>query len=402
MSNPASPVTVAIIAAAGRGHRAGGTLPKQYAQLGSAAVLRHAVQAFCRHPAVGPVLCVIHPDDRVLYDAAVSDLDLEAPVHGGDTRQQSVLNGLKAAQRLGAARVLIHDAARPFVAASTISRVLDALEHSPGAIPALSVDDTIKRRHGAEVAETLDRSRLMRAQTPQGFQFDAIFNAHLGARSARLTDDASVLEHAGLSVILVTGDEDGFKITTAHDLARAQAMIKDRGGAMNTTRTETRVGTGFDVHKFGPGDHVVLCGVDVPHTAGLAGHSDADVGLHALTDAILGAIGAGDIGAHFPPGDPRWRGASSDKFIQHAHSLVKERGGRLIHLDLTLICEAPKIGPHRDAMRSSIAAILGLDSDRVSVKATTTEKLGFIGRREGIAAQAAATVELSVRKASGA
>jgi 2-C-methyl-D-erythritol 4-phosphate cytidylyltransferase/2-C-methyl-D-erythritol 2,4-cyclodiphosphate synthase len=286
--------------------------------------------------------------------------------------------------------VLIHDAARPFVEAPIVDRVLDALERSAGAIAALPLVDTVKRAApgGTRIEATTSRERLWRAQTPQGFRFAEILAAHRAAAAQDLTDDAAVAEAAGLAVELVAGAEENFKVTTEADLARAERMA---GGAM-----EFRNASGFDVHRFAPGDAVTICGLRIPHDRKLEGHSDADVGLHALTDAILGAIGAGDIGLHFPPSDPQWRGADSAKFLAYAGALVARRGGRIVNLDLTLVCERPKIGPHREAMRARVAAILGIETERVSVKATTTEGLGFTGRGEGIAAQATATVALPV------
>jgi 2-C-methyl-D-erythritol 4-phosphate cytidylyltransferase/2-C-methyl-D-erythritol 2,4-cyclodiphosphate synthase len=295
--------------------------------------------------------------------------------------------GLESLAAAPPARVLIHDAARPFVDRGTIDRVLAALDDAPGAIPALPVKDTVKRGLSGRVAETLDRTALWRAQTPQGFDYAAIFAAHRAAQGSELSDDAAVAERAGLAVRLVAGSEANFKVTTAEDLEQAERLLLARHG-------DVRTGQGFDVHAFGPGDHVWLCGVKVAHEGGLVGHSDADVGLHALTDAILGALGAGDIGQHFPPSDPKWRGAPSHLFLSHAGALVASAGGRIAHLDVTLICERPKIGPHRDAMVARIAEILGLERGRISVKATTTEGLGFTGRGEGIAAQAVATIRL--------
>ena len=379
---------VALIVAAGRGSRAGGGVPKQYRSLGGQAVLRWSLERFRRHARVSAVRTVIHPDDRALYDDAARGLDLLPPVNGGATRQESVRLGLESLADLAPAAVLIHDAARPFVDDATINRTLDALVHAPGAIAAVPVADTIKRGDGGRIVATVDRNGLWRAQTPQSFRFAEILAAHRAAAGAELSDDAAVAERAGLAVSLVTGSEMNAKITSEDDLQRA-ALIANAA-------FETRVGTGFDVHSFGPGDHVWLCGVKVPHTQALVGHSDADVALHALTDAILGALGAGDIGIHFPPGDPRWRGASSDKFLAHAQSLLAARGGALVHADVTIICERPKVGPHRAAMTERLAAILGVDPQRCSVKATTTEGLGFTGRGEGIAAQAVATVRLPV------
>lgn len=373
---------VALIVAAGRGIRAGGGMPKQYRALAGRPVLAHTIARFARHGRVDQTRVVIHPDDRALYDQAAAGFDLLAPVAGGATRQDSVRLGLESLT--GATRVLIHDAARPFIAAATIDAVIDALDRHPGAIPAVPVADTLKRDAGGLSAGTVPRAGLMRAQTPQGFRFADILAAHRRAIGQDLTDDAAVAEAAGMSVALVPGSEENFKLTTDDDFRRAAAQFTG----------ETRVATGFDVHAFGPGDHVWLCGVKVPHDHALIGHSDADVALHALTDALLGTIGEGDIGQHFPPGDARWRGAASDRFLRHAADLVVTKGGRIQHVDLTIICERPKVGPHRAAMVARLAEILAIEPARCSVKATTTEGLGFTGRREGIAAQAVATVRL--------
>ncbi len=381
------PVTIALVVAAGRGARFGGELPKQYAALGGKPVLRWSLEAFARHARIDAVRAVTHADDADRYAAAAAGLGLAAPVTGGATRQESVRCGLEALVADAPARVLIHDGARPFVDAGTIDAVLDALEAHQAAIPALAVADTLKESaDGALVSATRARDRLWRAQTPQGFRFDAILAAHRAAAGAELTDDAAIAERAGLAVALVPGRETNFKLTTADDLARAAAWLS---GA-----SETRAGSGFDVHRFGSGDHVMLCGVRVPHARGLVGHSDADVGLHALTDALLGALADGDIGAHFPPSDPRWRGADSATFLADAAARVRARGGAIVHVDVTLICEAPKIAAHRETMRARLAAILGIDVGRCAVKATTTEGLGFTGRGEGIAAQATATIRL--------
>jgi len=387
------PLTVALIVAAGRGLRFGGPLPKQYRLLAGVPVLRRSALAYLGHPGIDAVRIVIDPAARDLYDAAVGALGLPEPLAGGADRQESVRRGLEALAREAPApdRVLIHDAARPLVDAATIAGVIAALDDAPGAIAAVPLADTLKRAAASggdrpAVAGTVDRGGLWRAQTPQGFRFPPILHAHRAAAGAALTDDAAVAEAAGLPVRLVPSSEENFKVTTEADLARAEALL--------TAVAESRTGTGFDVHRFGPGDHVVLCGVRIPHDRGLVGHSDADVGLHAITDALLGAIGAGDIGQHFPPTDPQWRGAASDAFLAHAAGLIAARGGRIVHVDVTLIAERPKIGPHRDAMVDRISEILAVPADRVSVKATTTEGLGFTGRREGIAAQAAATVAL--------
>lgn len=387
-----APTCIALIVAGGSGQRFGAERPKQYLDLAGKPVLRRTVEAFLRHPQVGGVRVVIDPAWRDAYDAAVAGLGLPDPVAGGASRQDSVRNGLEALAADGAPDlVLIHDAARPLIDADTIAAVIGALDNSAGAIAAVPVADTLKRGNGNggrdAIAGTVDRDGLWRAQTPQGFRFPAILEAHRAAAGLSLTDDAAVAERAGLAVALVPSKEDNFKVTTPDDLTRATRAIM-------SSLWDVRTGTGFDVHRFTDGDFVTLCGLRVPHSHGLEGHSDADVGLHALTDAILGALASGDIGSHFPPTDPRWRGADSAKFLRHAADLVAERGGVIAHADVTIICERPKVGPHRAAMAERIAQILGMEVGRVSVKATTTEQLGFTGRREGIAAQAVATIRL--------
>lgn len=376
----------ALIVAAGKGTRAGGALPKQFQPLAGEALLKRAWRAFARHPAIARVAVVIGAGDQ----AAVAALDLApAPllVTGGETRQDSVRLGLEALTDDPPDAVLVHDGARPFADDALIARVIEPLSHHKAVLPVLAMDDTVKRVQNGFVAGTLDRNTLARAQTPQGFHFAAILDAHRKFAGQAMTDDAALAEAAGLAVATVPGSPDNMKVTHPQDFSRAEAMIAAR-------LMDVRSATGFDVHAFGPGDHVMLCGVKVPHSAGLAGHSDADVGLHALTDAVLGTIGAADIGAHFPPSDPKWRGAASSAFLAHALSLVRARGGMIAHLDVTLICERPKVGPHREAMRARIADICAIPVDRVSVKATTTERLGFTGRSEGIAAMASATVRL--------
>lgn len=377
---------VALVVAAGRGRRFGGDQPKQYQDLAGRPVLRHTLASLAVNPQIDAVRAVIHPDDIDLYREAAAGLGLLEPVFGGETRQDSVRLGLDSLAPLDAKVVLIHDGARPFVDAGTVGRVIAALETHPGAIPAVAVADTLKRGADGLVGSTVERANLWRAQTPQGFRFSDILAAHRAVIGQELTDDAAVMERAGLAVALVSGSEDNFKITTAADLERARRAFAGPG--------ETRIGTGYDVHRFAPGTGVWLCGVLVPHDFRLEGHSDADVALHAATDALLGAVSAADIGRHFPPTDPKWKGASSDRFLAHAAGLVAALGGRIVHLDITVICERPKVGPHRPAMQARVAEILGIRQDRVSVKATTTEGLGFTGRREGIAAQAAATVWL--------
>jgi 2-C-methyl-D-erythritol 4-phosphate cytidylyltransferase/2-C-methyl-D-erythritol 2,4-cyclodiphosphate synthase len=398
----------ALIVAAGRGTRAAeaggadasvadaGVVPKQYRELGGLPMLARSIGAFAGHPDVDAVTVVINPDDAELYAAAAAPFSarLRAAVPGGARRQDSVRLGLEAlAESDAPSAVLIHDAARPFAGADLIARVIAGLAHDAGALPCLPVTDTLKRGADGRVTGTVDRTELWRAQTPQGFRFDEILAAHRAAAqdpTLHFTDDASVAEWYGLDVALVEGAEDNRKLTTAEDFRVADEMLRGAGRAATTPR----VATGYDVHAFGPGDAVMLAGVRIPHTQALTGHSDADVALHALTDALLGTIGAGDIGVHFPPSDARWRGAASEIFLKHAASLIAERGGMIVHVDLSLICEAPRIGPYRDAMRARIAALLGLRDSQVSIKATTNEGLGFIGRGEGIAAMATATVTL--------
>lgn len=381
--------TVALVLAGGRGVRAGGGTPKQYRPVAGEPVIRRTLKAFSEHPRVHAVRAVIHPDDETLFRAATANLEILPPVHGGATRQESGYNGLVSVESFAPDFVLIQDAARPFTDAATIDRVIDALADAPAALAAMPVSDTIKRADAARrVAGTVDRENLWHAQTPQGFRYRDIVEAHRKMIGKGLTDDAAVAEAAGLAVALVEGSEDNIKITTLDDFRRAEGIV---GGA---THGDIRVGFGYDVHRFEPGDHVILCGVRIPHSAGLKGHSDADAGLHAITDAILGGLAEGDIGDHFPPSDPQWRGADSAVFLKAAATMVRQRGGAIRHIDATLICEKPKIGPHRTAMRRRIAEICGIDVGRVAVKATTTEGLGFAGREEGIAAQAVATLVL--------
>ena len=386
-------LNAAVIVAAGRGTRAGGgEIPKQYRPVGGVPMLARSIAAFIDHPGIKLVQVVIDPVDKALYKAATEAYGgrLLAPVAGGADRQASALAGLQALVPHTPANVLIHDAARPFASADLIGRVLAALQHNPGAIAALPVIDTLKRE-GADgtIAATIERSSLWRAQTPQGFQFAAILEAHRRAAAAGrrdFTDDAAVAEWAGLAVSLVPGSPANRKLTTPEDFVAAERALQGI--------PDIRTGTGFDVHRFTAGDHVMLCGVRVAHDHGLEAHSDGDVALHALTDAILGAIGAGDIGQHFPPSEARWRGAASSIFVAEAVRLVRERGGRVGNADVTVLCERPRIGTHRDAMRARLAEILGVALDRTSVKATTTERLGFTGRGEGLAAMASATVIL--------
>jgi 2-C-methyl-D-erythritol 4-phosphate cytidylyltransferase/2-C-methyl-D-erythritol 2,4-cyclodiphosphate synthase len=383
-----------LIVAAGRGTRASraGAGPKQYVSLSGRSVLRWTLDAFLGTSAGSLVQVVIHEDDRTDYSTAIENLEPcpLPPVAGGATRQASVLAGLEALAVYEPDAVLIHDAARPFVDAATIERVASRLREVDGAIPALPVPDTLKRGgDDSFIVGTQVRDGLWRAQTPQGFRFAPILEAHRAAAHAGrddFTDDAAVAEWHGVRVALVQGTERNRKLTTAEDFVMAERELGVPG------LPDVRTGTGFDVHRFAEGDHVWLGGVKIAHTHRLEGHSDADVALHAITDALLGAIGDGDIGQHFPPGDAKWSGAESRIFLEDAARRVRALGGRIGNVDLTILCEAPKIGPHRDTMRAAIAGMLSIDAGRVGVKATTTEGLGFTGRREGIAAMAAATV----------
>jgi 2-C-methyl-D-erythritol 4-phosphate cytidylyltransferase/2-C-methyl-D-erythritol 2,4-cyclodiphosphate synthase len=383
--------TAAILVAAGRGLRAGAGGPKQYRSIGGRTVIFRAMEPFCRHPDVFAVQPILNPDDTVMFNDAVSGLRHAPPASGGATRQDSVRAGLEALAGQKPDIVLIHDAARPFVTAALISRAIDAAGRTGAAIPTIPVTDTVKLIDGSgNVEATPERARLRIAQTPQAFRFDVILEAHRrAAREGRsdFTDDAALAEWAGLTVTTFEGDPANMKLTTPEDFVREEA----RFGA---TLGDIRTGSGYDVHAFGDGDHLMICGLRVPHSRGFLAHSDGDVGLHALVDAILGALADGDIGSHFPPSDPKWKGAASDQFLRYAADRVTARGGRIAHLDVTLICERPKVGPHRDAMRARIAEIAGLSRSRVAVKATTSERLGFTGREEGIAAVAVATIRL--------
>ncbi len=377
-------MTIAVlIVAAGRGTRAGGSRPKQWREIAGRPMLAHTIAAFRAAPRIGPVAVVLHTDDMGL--AAGSDFDGCLLTHGGENRTASVRNGLAALADVAPAKVLIHDAARPCVSPRVIGAVIDALDSAPGAAPALAVTDALWTGSEGRVTGTSDRSGLFRAQTPQGFDFEAIRAAH-AAHPGGAADDVEVARLAGIEVAIVPGDEDNLKVTLPGDFARAEQLLRGRQMA----GPDIRLGNGFDVHRFGPGDHVALCGVAVPHDRGLQGHSDADVGMHAITDAIYGALAQGDIGQHFPPSDPQWKGAASHIFLRHAVGLAGEMGYRIGNVDCTLICEHPKIGPHAQAMRDTLADIMALDRAQISVKATTSERLGFTGRGEGIAAQATA------------
>ena len=369
--------TAAIIVAAGRGSRAGGGLPKQWRALAGRRVADWTLDAFRSHPKIDLIVLVTHPDDGEFTDS----IDGVLKVHGGETRDASVFNGLVALEDQGIDKVLIHDVARPCVSADIIDSVLAALEVKDCAAPAVQVTDALWRGDDGIVQSTVDRNGLYRAQTPQGFNFDVIMDAHR-SNTLPAADDVEVARNAGNSVTIVAGHENNIKITTPEDFKRAERILR---GEM-----DIRLGNGYDVHRFGEGDHVWLCGVKVPHDKGLQGHSDADVGMHAVTDAIYGALADGDIGQHFPPSDAQWKGAASDIFLRHAAELARSRGYTISNVDCTLVCEYPKIGPHAQEMRKTLSDILGIEISRVSVKATTSERLGFTGRKEGIASIATA------------
>lgn len=375
--------TSALIVAAGSGTRAGSDIPKQYLSIAGKTVLAHAIDALASHPRIDEIRVVIGAGQEQLYSQAIGDRALADPVIGGATRRDSVANGLAAAH---GDYVLIHDAARPFLPPEVIGRLLAALEDAPGAVPVLPVADTLAEA-GDTLGQVVPRERLARVQTPQAFHMNAIRAAHSAwDRTREATDDAQIARAAGLEVKTVDGSPSLDKLTYPADFAAAERRL--------AATMVSRTALGFDVHGFTEGDGLWIGGVRIPHARALAGHSDADVGLHAITDALLGTIGDGDIGMHFPPSDPKWRGASSDRFLIHARDLIAAKGGRIDHVDLTIICEEPKVGPHRAAIRARVAELLGLAEAKISIKATTTERLGFTGRREGIAAQAAATVRL--------
>lgn len=374
--------TAALIVAAGRGSRAGGGLPKQWRPLAGQRVADWTLRAFADHAAIDIVMLVIHPDDRDFLSGWADHPKIRV-THGGAARDASVLNGLEALAGDGIGKVLVHDVARPCVGPALIDAVLVALDTHRGAAPGLAVVDALWRGEDGIVQGVQDRDGLYRAQTPQGFDFATLLAAHR-AHPGGAADDVEVARAAGVEVAIVPGEESNLKITRPEDFSRAERII---GGQM-----DIRLGNGYDVHRFGDGDHVILCGVQVPHGRGLQGHSDADVGMHAVTDAIYGALAEGDIGRHFPPSDPQWKGAASEIFLKHAVDLAASKGFKIGNVDCTLVCEYPKVGPHADAMQAEMARIMGMEPDRVSIKATTSERLGFTGRGEGIAALATATL----------
>ncbi|MGZ9809804.1 bifunctional 2-C-methyl-D-erythritol 4-phosphate cytidylyltransferase/2-C-methyl-D-erythritol 2,4-cyclodiphosphate synthase [Pseudoroseicyclus sp. H15] len=377
-----------ILTAAGRGLRAGGGAPKQFRPLAGTPMIAHALAAFQQIEGLqGVVVTLEDPSGPEASDMLARGCQVVA---GGESRSASVRAGLEALAGAAPEHVLIHDAARPCVSPALIARVLGALQSAEAAAPALPVTDALWRG-GPHVEAAVPRDGLWRAQTPQGFRFSSILAAHR-AHQGEAADDVAVARAAGMEVAIVAGEEDNLKVTHPEDFARAERILAGREAGGPMTITDVRTGNGFDVHRFGPGDHVWLCGIAVPHERGLQGHSDADVGMHALTDAIYGALAEGDIGQHFPPSDPQWKGAESHIFLAHAGALAREKGWRLSHCDVTLICERPKVGPHAPAMRARLAEILGADPETISVKATTSERLGFTGREEGIAAIATATL----------
>lgn len=385
---------IALLVAAGKSERMRADLPKPYANLGDEALLKRAVKTFLSHPEINGVRVVIRREHHALYKKAIEGLTLFPCVVGGESRQESVRLGLESLAHRPPEIVLVHDAARPLVSPELIDRVLEGLKKSSAVVPALPVTDTLKRVDNDTIAETLDRKQVYAVQTPQGFHFAPLLEAHRKLQGKNLTDDAALMEKTGAKVTLVDGDPDNIKITTEKDIERMTSLL--------ALDTETRTGIGYDVHALKPHErdtpmnrqYVKICGIKIPFTHYLEGHSDADVGLHVLTDAMLGAMGEGDIGLHFPPDDRKWQGAESERFLLHAYELLKQHGGEIVHLDVTLICERPKISDHRAPMVHHIAQILKIEENRVSVKATTTEGLGFIGRGEGIAAQAVVTVRL--------
>ncbi|MGH1459679.1 MAG: bifunctional 2-C-methyl-D-erythritol 4-phosphate cytidylyltransferase/2-C-methyl-D-erythritol 2,4-cyclodiphosphate synthase [Paracoccaceae bacterium] len=391
------PVCAALIVAAGRGARAGGDLPKQWQPLRGARVIDHTLARFAGHQGIDMIQLVLHPDDmtRIAPRAGLS------VCAGGATRAASVRMGLEALAALPKgsrpSRVLIHDVARPCVSDQVICKVLAALGQSPAAAPALPVIDALWRGENGAVTGLADRTGLYRAQTPQGFDFETILKAHQSS-AGDAADDVEIARAAGIAVTITQGSDDNIKITHPEDFARAEAILtrsdaQPAGATMTAPRPfDIRLGNGYDVHRFTDGDHVILCGVRIPHSRALLGHSDADVGMHAVTDAIYGALAMGDIGRHFPPSDPQWKGAASEIFLAHAGNLAREKGFEISNIDCTLICERPKIGPHAEAMQTQLARILQIDAARISVKATTSERLGFTGREEGIASIATATL----------
>ncbi len=387
---------VALITACGRGNRfnRGEGIPKQYLPLAGIPMLRHSIMAFLNHPQVSDVLCVIHPDDIELYEQSTIGLDLLNPVFGGETRQSSIRIGLEELIDYKPNKVLIHDGVRPFVSKRIINGILEKLESHPAVIPAIAVEDTIKKIGDGKIEWTLERENLWRAQTPQGFLYQDILNSHIAFKDLNFTDDSALNEYAGIPVAIVPGSQNNFKITTEEDYDRAKHMIPF---LIDDYREETRCGIGFDVHGFrkienDEDNFIRLCGTEIEFDKKILAHSDGDVGIHALIDALLGAIGRGDIGEHFPPSEQKWKNCDSREMLKKVYELIQKSSASILNIDLTIICEKPKILKYKNKMKEELSAILGISTQRINIKATTTEKLGFIGREEGIACQAIASV----------
>lgn len=393
---------VALITACGRGNRfnRGEGVPKQYMPLAGKPLLYHSIKAFLDHPQITDVICVINPDDVALYQETVAGLDLLNPVFGGDTRQASIRMGLEALRDYNPQKVLIHDGVRPFVSKRIINGILEKLETHPAVIPAIAVEDTLKKFGDGKIEWTLERDNLWRAQTPQGFYYEDILNSHIAFKDLHFTDDAALNEYAGIPVAIVPGSQNNFKITTEDDYERAKAMVPF---FIHEVREEHRVGSGFDVHAFrarleDENKFIRICGADIEFERKIEAHSDGDVGIHAAIDAILGAISCGDIGQHFPPSDPKWKNCDSQDMLKIINQLMKKKSARLVNLDITIICQEPKISKYKERMTEILAQILEVEKSRINIKATTTEELGFLGRREGLAAQAVASLVVAVSK----
>lgn len=391
--------TIALITTSGRGSRfSSDGIPKQYMKIAGISILRHSILAFLNHPQIDDIICVIHPDDIKLYEEAVFGLDLLDPVFGGDTRQESVRKGLESIAEHNPDKVLIHDAVRPFVSKKIISGVLQKLETHQAVIPAVAVEDTIKKYSDGKIEWTLERQDLWRAQTPQGFLYEDIMNSHRAFKDLHFTDDAALNEYAGIPVAIIPGSQNNFKITTKEDYNRAKKMAT----IFNEKITEEiRTGFGYDVHAFRrklkkDDKFIKICGVDIEFDKKIKAHSDGDVAIHAIIDSLLGSVGLGDIGEHFPDSDNKWKNADSSMLLEHVHHLIKKKGAQIINIDLTIICEKPKISKIKPKMREKISQILRIDQNRINIKATTTEKLGFLGKEQGIAAQAVSNVKLAI------
>ncbi|NBV06244.1 MAG: bifunctional 2-C-methyl-D-erythritol 4-phosphate cytidylyltransferase/2-C-methyl-D-erythritol 2,4-cyclodiphosphate synthase [Proteobacteria bacterium] len=391
---------VALITACGRGNRFNSIdgIPKQYLSLAGVPLLRHSILAFLNHAKIDDVICVIHPEDMALYEEAVAGLDLLNPVFGGETRQASIRIGLEALREYNPDKVLIHDGVRPFVSKRIINGILEKLETHPAVIPAVAVEDTLKKYSDGKIEWTLERENLWRAQTPQGFIFEDILNSHIAFKDLHFTDDSALNEYAGIPVAIVPGSQNNFKITTQEDFERAKRTISM---LIKSVKEENRCGTGFDIHAFREREKdennlIRLCGVDVEFDKKIAAHSDGDVGIHALIDALLGAIGAGDIGEHFPPTETKWKNIDSREMLKTVKHLLVKKGATILNIDITVICEEPKISKLKSTMQAELAKVLGIAKSRVNVKATTTEKLGFLGRKEGIAAQAVTSIWMAI------